>query len=120
MKHCLDQDILAQLCTLEEYDEEEQDYELTATTEYKEKFRTTMLKADRFLDEKPSLNSSLTPDDDGRSFSSIVGHKKTYKLPKIEIKKINGDMKEWISFWSQFQKIHEDMLSFTIVISFSI
>lgn len=33
---------------------------------------------------------------------------KTYKLPKIEIRKFEGDLKDWIGFWSQIQKIHED------------
>ncbi|GFV05335.1 DUF1758 domain-containing protein [Trichonephila clavipes] len=31
-----------------------------------------------------------------------------FKLPKIELKKINGEAKEYLTFWSQFQKIHED------------
>jgi len=34
--------------------------------------------------------------------------KRTYKLPKIEIKKFNGTLTEWLSFWSQFKKIDED------------
>lgn len=34
--------------------------------------------------------------------------KRTYKLPKIEIKKCNGELLDWLSFWSQFQKIHDD------------
>ncbi|GFW69021.1 uncharacterized protein TNCV_2919191 [Trichonephila clavipes] len=31
-----------------------------------------------------------------------------FKLPKIELKKFNGEAKEYLTFWSQFQKIHED------------
>jgi Protein of unknown function (DUF1759) len=27
---------------------------------------------------------------------------------KQKFKKFSGDLKEWISFWSQFKKIHED------------
>ncbi|GFV19921.1 uncharacterized protein TNCV_1882891 [Trichonephila clavipes] len=30
-----------------------------------------------------------------------------FKLPKIELKKFNGEAKEYLTFWSQFQKIHE-------------
>lgn len=33
---------------------------------------------------------------------------KTYKYPTIELKKFNGDVKEWLTFWSQFQKIHQN------------
>ncbi|GFT98669.1 uncharacterized protein TNCV_803311 [Trichonephila clavipes] len=31
-----------------------------------------------------------------------------FKLPKIELKKFNGEAKEYLTFWSQFQKIHKD------------
>ncbi|GBN49393.1 hypothetical protein AVEN_181100-1 [Araneus ventricosus] len=34
--------------------------------------------------------------------------KRKFKLPKIELKKFTGDAKEYLSFWSQFRKIHED------------
>lgn len=30
------------------------------------------------------------------------------RLPKIEIQKFSGDLKEWLPFWNQFQRIHED------------
>lgn len=33
---------------------------------------------------------------------------KKHKLPKIELKKFGGDIKEWLAFWSQFEKIHKD------------
>lgn len=34
------------------------------------------------------------------------GHKmKKYKLPKIEFTKFGGEIKEWLSFWAQFEKI---------------
>ncbi|GFS80206.1 DUF1758 domain-containing protein [Trichonephila clavipes] len=34
--------------------------------------------------------------------------KRKFKLPKIELKKFNGDPKEFLAFWSQFKKIHDD------------
>lgn len=33
---------------------------------------------------------------------------KTYKLPVIELQKFSGEVREWLQFWSQFKKIHED------------
>lgn len=30
------------------------------------------------------------------------------RLPKLEIAKFSGNLKEWLPFWSQFRKIHED------------
>ncbi|GFT71676.1 uncharacterized protein TNCV_4689691 [Trichonephila clavipes] len=31
-----------------------------------------------------------------------------FKLPKIKLKKFNGESKKYLTFWSQFQKIHKD------------
>lgn len=33
---------------------------------------------------------------------------KSYKLPKIELKKFDGNLINWLPFWSQFEKIHDD------------
>ena len=46
--------------------------------------------------------ATLTP------IPTVSTDKKIYKLPKVEIKKFNGDLTEWLSFWSQFLKVHED------------
>ncbi|XP_066907403.1 uncharacterized protein [Halyomorpha halys] len=41
--------------------------------------------------------------------SSASNNKKgNLKLPKIELKKFNGEIKEWLGFWGQFSRIHED------------
>ncbi|GBM87313.1 hypothetical protein AVEN_169949-1 [Araneus ventricosus] len=37
-----------------------------------------------------------------------LSEKRTFKPPKIELKKFNGDAKEYLIFWSQFRKNHED------------
>ncbi|GFT20349.1 uncharacterized protein TNCV_1009461 [Trichonephila clavipes] len=34
--------------------------------------------------------------------------KRSFKLPKIELKKFSGGAKDFLAFWSQFQKIHND------------
>jgi hypothetical protein len=31
------------------------------------------------------------------------------KFPKIELKKFGGNVKDWMSFWSQFSRIHKGM-----------
>ncbi|XP_011698818.1 PREDICTED: uncharacterized protein LOC105456456 [Wasmannia auropunctata] len=33
---------------------------------------------------------------------------RTYKLPKIQLPKFGGDLKDWLQFWSLFKHIHED------------
>ncbi|GBM18021.1 hypothetical protein AVEN_238410-1 [Araneus ventricosus] len=34
--------------------------------------------------------------------------KRRFKLPKLELRKFEGDVKEWLYFWNQFEKIHDD------------
>ena len=34
--------------------------------------------------------------------------KKTLKLSKIEITKLSKNVRDWLQFWNQFRKIHED------------
>ncbi len=31
-----------------------------------------------------------------------------FKLPKIQLSKFNGELKDWLGFWAQFKKIDED------------
>ncbi|XP_043479022.1 uncharacterized protein LOC122509221 [Leptopilina heterotoma] len=38
----------------------------------------------------------------------VLPARKTLKLPTIELPKFNGNIKEWLPFWSVFKKIHED------------
>ncbi|UYV73534.1 hypothetical protein LAZ67_10004015 [Cordylochernes scorpioides] len=42
----------------------------------------------------------------GSSNGSLMA--KSYKLPKIEIRKFDGELINWLPFWAQFEKIHED------------
>ena len=35
-------------------------------------------------------------------------HVKTSKLPKLELPKFDGNIKDWLPFWSQFKKINDD------------
>ncbi|GFV13710.1 DUF1758 domain-containing protein [Trichonephila clavipes] len=37
-----------------------------------------------------------------------IPENRKFKLPKIELKKIDGNAKEYLTFWSQFKKIHEE------------
>ncbi|KAJ8978463.1 hypothetical protein NQ317_002917 [Molorchus minor] len=38
---------------------------------------------------------------------SVTGKRK-FKLPTIELKKFNDNLKDWLPFWAQFKKVHED------------
>ena len=95
--------IVAQDCA-----EEEHDAELTTVSEYEEKYRTAKIRGESFLDTNTQSSSA----DGSLSYVSVdseaVASKKTYKLPKIELKKFGGELKDWLGFWSQFEKIHTD------------
>ncbi|GBN50275.1 hypothetical protein AVEN_255565-1 [Araneus ventricosus] len=34
--------------------------------------------------------------------------KRNFQLPQLQLKKFNGDARDYLAFWSQFQKIHAD------------
>lgn len=92
----VDQQIIT--CMTLQGSEEDQDAEMMSISEYEERYMTAKLKGEQFLEVK--LNSVT----DNNKHSGEKVHTKTYKLPKIEIRKFDGDLKEWLGFWSQFQK----------------
>ena len=95
--------IVAQDCA-----EEEQDAELTTVSEYEEKYRTAKIRGESFLDTNTQSSSADGSVSYVSADSEAVASKKTYKLPKIELKKFSGELKDWLGFWSQFEKIHTD------------
>jgi len=92
--------------------EQDQDQEFESVAEYEEKCRTAKVRGDNFLEDKSQCSVRTSSRDSGSSVSGSVAHShtrmKTYKLPKIELKKFDGDLKNWLGFWSQFEKIHND------------
>ncbi|GBM90142.1 hypothetical protein AVEN_20269-1 [Araneus ventricosus] len=40
--------------------------------------------------------------------NSSYSKSKSYKLPKLELKKFDGKLLDWLLFWSQFERIHND------------
>jgi hypothetical protein len=105
-----DQKVVTQLLD-DDCEDETVDAEHTAMLEYAERFSFTKLKVEQLLDS--GKHSSSTHSDDELTVDSYASaargsNQKSYKLPKIELKKFNGDLKNWVGFWSQFSKIHED------------
>lgn len=47
--------------------------------------------------------------DDNKSVVSETVSKRRFKLPKVELKKFNGEIKEWLCFQGQFKKVHENI-----------
>ncbi|GBL54168.1 hypothetical protein AVEN_92-1, partial [Araneus ventricosus] len=54
------------------------------------------------------LNSTHSDSAIINSTENVVTEKRRFKLPKLELRKFDGDVKEWLYFWSQFEKIHDD------------
>ena len=105
-----DQKVISQLLE-DDCEDETVDAEHTAMFEYAERYGFCKLKVDQLLDSKKHSSSHHSDDEQTvDSYYSVAGgnNQKSYKLPKIELKKFNGDLKNWLGFWSQFSKIHED------------
>ncbi|UYV62862.1 hypothetical protein LAZ67_2002175 [Cordylochernes scorpioides] len=49
-----------------------------------------------------------TPCDERMSQSGTSDVKRQIKLPKFELKRYTGELEEWLSWWSHFEKIHLD------------
>lgn len=77
----------------------EVDAEMQTIIDYKQKVAETREGVYSILTATGA--SSSTFQDPGAS-------QRNFKLPKIQMKTFNGDLKEWLGFWSQFQKIHDD------------
>ncbi|GBM63892.1 hypothetical protein AVEN_99772-1 [Araneus ventricosus] len=75
-----------------------------AERKYEEDFLSAEKYRDRFSELCAQIQRLSVKETETKEFSE----KRKFKLPKIELKKFTGDAKEYLSFWSQFRKIHED------------
>ena len=73
-----------------------------ATKYHQAKFGLTCL-----LERKNELETP-TPVPLQRTTTTTQESIRALKLPKIELRKFGGDIKDWLPFWSTFKKIHED------------
>ena len=90
---------------------EDLDIEMQSTDEYRRRFEDAKLKVRRVCERQIG---NPAPGNGGRPLPEIdaaddsISNSRKYKLPKLEIKKFNGDPKEWLRFWSSFKKVHDD------------
>ncbi|KAJ8918883.1 hypothetical protein NQ315_011175, partial [Exocentrus adspersus] len=105
----LDADVYELL--LEDATEEDMQKDVQTADGYQRKFLEMRARYEQFggnksvhtdadLEQRSEVNSSM-------SEASRQGKRK-FKLPKIEFKRFSGDIKDWLSFWAQFKKIHVD------------
>jgi hypothetical protein len=105
----IDSDILNTMldedCTQEDYRKAREDME-----KFDAEYATVRIKVTEALYKaRPaSPQISLYSTANCSSSSPTTRAKKNYRLPMIEIKKFEGDTREWLGWWSQFKKIDED------------
>ncbi|GBN70456.1 hypothetical protein AVEN_228019-1 [Araneus ventricosus] len=71
---------------------------------YEEEFLSAEKYRDNYIELCSQIEQLSLKDSSTKDFSE----KRKFKLPKIELKKFDGDAKDYLTFWSQFRKIHED------------
>ncbi|GFU50602.1 putative RNA-directed DNA polymerase from transposon X-element [Trichonephila clavipes] len=82
----------------------------TLSGEYEDDFN----KAEKYRDKMNQLSVELEYDvnkslNKPQSEAQISqGNTRKFKLPKLELTRFNGDPKDFLNFWSQFEKIHID------------
>ncbi|XP_037049621.1 uncharacterized protein LOC119083915 [Bradysia coprophila] len=102
----LDQKIMDTMVE-EDLPEEQINEEYEKSSEYEEKMCFYRRRIESLMQRLKPIASDTNSD----VFGTVVSRQKTekkYKLPKIEFTKFKGDLKEWLAFWAQFQKIHKD------------
>ncbi|XP_035218104.1 uncharacterized protein LOC118191416 [Stegodyphus dumicola] len=74
--------------------------EFESVEEYKIKFDKAIVCVNSFIESKSQPNRKI-----------LSNEKSKIKLPKLELMKFSGEVKEWLCFWSQFKRIddHEEM-----------
>ncbi|GFU16681.1 uncharacterized protein NPIL_110851 [Nephila pilipes] len=66
------------------------------------------LCAESCRDKYSELSSQIEKISLKESAKREIHEKRNFKLPKIELKKFSGDARDYLAFWSQFQKNQED------------
>ncbi|XP_055942529.1 uncharacterized protein LOC129972416 [Argiope bruennichi] len=82
----------------EDINEDDIEKESRSADEYSLNFKRMSLLVDRKTN--PTVNAD--------TLSSVGGEKRKFKLPRLELKKFGGEIKDWLPFWGQFVKIDED------------
>lgn len=101
----LDDAIIDLIAEDDKYDEELISKELEDTEIYSDAFITVKRKINKTLNVNVPSNSTVV-------FNPLIDNSnskfKRYKLPKLNIKPFDSKLINYLPFWSQFKKIHED------------
>ncbi|GBM52642.1 hypothetical protein AVEN_43855-1 [Araneus ventricosus] len=78
------------------------------TEDAEQAYEEDFLSAEKYRDNYIELCSQIEQLYLKDSSTKDLSESRKFKLPKIELKKFDGDAKNYLTFWSQFRKIHED------------
>ncbi|UYV65295.1 hypothetical protein LAZ67_3003849 [Cordylochernes scorpioides] len=84
--------------------EEELEQDDEEALQYTQRYKRIYKKCLALVEPRIPASSPTTSE---VSFASS-SHHRTVKLPKIELKKFTGEIKDWLGWWAQFNKIHVD------------
>jgi len=83
--------------------------EFNSSEAYKERWIALKTRAELFL--TPVLDNQGIPSSASSSASTVESENNAQlnlKLPRIEPRKFDGEVHNWLAFWSQFKHVHED------------
>lgn len=115
----MDSDLYEAMLSVNETSEDDLLAEIEGCDGYRTRHAELKFKYDRHREavngsEEPQANSGASIAESGSAENQQVmreadapGRRK-FKLPKIEFLRFDGNVKDWLSFWAQFKKIHED------------
>lgn len=104
--HPIDNQILDLLIDLD--DSQAYEDEVMANDKYYEDITLAKIKIDKRIKQDENKNEPSVPPSNHSSIESDNTKKRKFKLPKIELAKFSGKLLDWLSWWSQFEKIHND------------
>ena len=79
--------------------------ELELREQYGKRYVLLHLQFNEYLEKK---NNNSDYDEEVASTVSSRKGKRNFKLPTIQFKTFDGNVKDWLPFWSQFSKVHDD------------
>lgn len=83
--------------------------DVTSEIESREAYSDEFITLTRQINEKLRISEEGNLETSSNSGSNISCNRiKQYRLPQIELKQFDGEMINWLPFWSQFQRIDSD------------
>ncbi|KAJ8968554.1 hypothetical protein NQ317_001752 [Molorchus minor] len=100
-------------CLLENATEEQLLAEVEGCDGYIKRFTELNLRCEKVFQHKPavdavSVGSRISSNAEASPGEVATTGKRKFKLPRIEFKHYDGNIRDWLAFWAQFKKIDED------------